>query len=103
MHFLLRLVALHRQLTPCVSESRGLVLSSSPGLYRLMDCLFGVKQLRLAREYQKVHFVPKPSPSWWEQVQKELGNIISADGVHPNEAGYEVPALMSLACSRAMH
>jgi len=35
-------------------------------------------------------FIPKPSVRWWKRVHERYGGVISEDGIHPNEVGYQV-------------
>eukprot|EP00285_Hemiselmis_virescens_P017811 CAMPEP_0173404576 /NCGR_PEP_ID=MMETSP1356-20130122/59734_1 /TAXON_ID=77927 ORGANISM="Hemiselmis virescens, Strain PCC157" /NCGR_SAMPLE_ID=MMETSP1356 /ASSEMBLY_ACC=CAM_ASM_000847 /LENGTH=335 /DNA_ID=CAMNT_0014365275 /DNA_START=21 /DNA_END=1025 /DNA_ORIENTATION=+ len=49
--------------------------------------VFDEEKTRLARDHTRIYFLSKPSQGWWRSVRNVHGDVISADGVHPNEIG----------------
>lgn len=52
--------------------------------------IYDEEKNRAAREKDRVIYLTKPSSGWWSLVCTRVGDVISADGVHPNDTGYEV-------------
>jgi len=56
----------------------------------LISEVFDEQKKSLCSENPHTLYVQKPSVRWWRRVHERFGGVMSGDGVHPNETGYQV-------------